>query len=158
MKSSDDEPLYQQYWRTETMSYQTKQTNQTKTGLNAALNLQSVLRGGRNSIFLLMFLFLLKSPVFCQLTSADIVGTVTDATGAVVPNADITLTNLGTNEKRTTRSNGSGDYNFTLLQVGHYSLTVKAGGFQVWTTKDLSVEAGDRARADIHLQRPRSSK
>jgi hypothetical protein len=99
-----------------------------------------------------MFAAFFTSAAFSQLTTADIVGTVTDATGAVVPNADITLTNLGTNEKRTTQSNGSGDYNFTLLPVGHYSLTVKAGGFQIWTTKDLPVEAGDRARADIHLQ------
>ncbi len=47
-------------------------------------------------------LFLFHSAAFGQLTSADIVGTVTDATGAVVPNAAITLTNLGTNETRNT--------------------------------------------------------
>jgi Carboxypeptidase regulatory-like domain len=106
----------------------------------------------RNSVFLLMFAVFFTSAALAQLTSADIVGTVTDATGAVVPRADMTLTNLGTNEKRTGQSNGSGDYSFNLLPVGHYSLTVKAGGFQIWTTKDLSVEAGDRARADIQLQ------
>src|SRR3984957_8906610 len=106
----------------------------------------------RNFIFLLMFAVFFTSAAFSQLTTADIVGTVTDATGALVPRADITLINLGTNEKRTGQSNGSGDYSFNLLPVGHYSLTVKAGGFQVWTTKDLSVEAGDRARADIQLQ------
>ncbi len=87
-----------------------------------------------------------------QLTTADIVGTVTDATGAVVPNATVIINNLGTNEKRTGQSNGSGEYTFTLLPVGHYSITVKAPGFQASLTKDLAVEAGDRARADIHLQ------
>ncbi len=112
----------------------------------------AVLKTFRDSTLLLVFLFFSVSAGFCQLTTADILGTVTDATGAVVPNAEITLTNLGTNEKRTTQSNGSGDYSFTLLPVGHYSISVRAGGFQASITKDLSVEAGDRARNDVHLQ------
>jgi hypothetical protein len=87
-----------------------------------------------------------------QLTTADILGTVTDPTGASIPNASVTLTNLGTNDQRTVQSNGSGDYTFTLLPVGHYSISVKAAGFQESMTKDLAVEAGDRARADVHLQ------
>src|SRR5271163_1176651 len=106
----------------------------------------------RKAFFLLTLIFLFTSAAFCQLTTADIVGTVTDATGAVVPNASVALLNLGTNEKRTTQSNTSGDYSFTLLPVGHYSITVKATGFEASITKDLPVEAGDRARADVHLQ------
>ena len=89
---------------------------------------------------------------FGQLTTADILGTVTDASGASIPNATVVLTNTGTNEKRTTTSNGSGDYTFTLLPVGHYSISIKASGFEASITKDLSVEAGDRARQDVHLQ------
>src|SRR5882757_1005917 len=86
-----------------------------------------ILKALRNSALLLVFLLFFESAGFCQLTTADILGTVTDATGAIVPNAEVTLTNLGTNEKRTTQSNGSGDYSFTLLPVGHYSIAVKAG-------------------------------
>src|SRR5271154_7058689 len=106
----------------------------------------------RRPIALLALLVLVTSAAFAQLTTADILGTVTDTTGAVVPNANIILINLGTNEARSAQSNGSGDYSFTLLPVGHYSVTVKADGFQVSIPKDLAVEAGDRARADIHLQ------
>jgi hypothetical protein len=106
----------------------------------------------RLPVFILAVLLLFTSAAFAQLTTADILGTVTDTSGAVVPNASVTLTNLGTNEQRTGQSNGSGDYSFTLLPVGHYSITVKAGGFQASITKDLAVEAGDRARADVHLQ------
>ena len=105
----------------------------------------------RKPVLLLTMLFLMSSAAFCQLTTADILGTVTDATGAVVPNATVVLTNLGTNEKRTVVSNSSGDYTFTLLQVGHYSINTKAKGFEESVTKDLSVEAGDRARNDVHL-------
>ena len=104
------------------------------------------------ALTLILSAFWLTSSTSAQLTTADILGTVTDVSGAVVPNAAITLTNLGTNEKRSSQSNGSGDYSFTLLPVGHYSISVKASGFQEAITKDLAVEAGDRARADVHLQ------
>jgi len=106
----------------------------------------------RHPVLFLVFLFLFTSAALAQLTTADILGTVTDPSGASVPAASVTLTNLGTNEARTVQSNGSGDYTFTLLPVGHYSVSVKATGFQQSITKDLAVEAGDRARADVHLQ------
>ena len=106
----------------------------------------------RSSALFLAILVLFASAASAQLTTADILGTVTDATGAVVPGANITLINLETNEQRSGQSNGTGDFSFTLLPVGHYSVTVKAPGFQVSITKDLAVEAGDCARADDHLQ------
>jgi len=106
----------------------------------------------RPSVVFLAILMFYSWAALAQLTTADILGTVTDSTGAVVPNANVTLVNLGTNEARTAQSNGSGDYIFTLLPVGHYSITVKAPGFHTWVTKDLAVEAGDRARSDVHLQ------
>jgi hypothetical protein len=108
-------------------------------------------RGWSKPAYLLALLVLFTSAAFAQLTTADILGTVTDATGAVVPNATVVLTNNGTNEKRTTTSNGSGDYSFNILPVGHYSISVKAAGFQAQVVRDLSVEAGDRARNDVHL-------
>jgi hypothetical protein len=127
--------------------------DQKKTAINRIGHCGRILsQQFRPPVFFLALLLLFTSPAFAQLTTADILGTVTDPTGAVVPGANITLINLGTNETRTGQSNGSGDYSFTLLPVGHYSITVKAGGFQASITKDLAVEAGDRARADVHLQ------
>ena len=111
-----------------------------------------IFQGLRRPLAFLALLALVTSAAFGQLTTADILGTITDATGGVVPNASVTLTNLGTNEKRSTQSNGSGDYTFNILPVGHYSIAVKAKGFEASITKDLSVEAGDRARNDVHLQ------
>jgi hypothetical protein len=112
---------------------------------------REIFHGLRRPIALLAILVLFTSAAFGQVTSADILGTVTDSSGAVVPNATVVLTNLGTNEKRTGTTNGAGDYTFSLLPVGHYSISVKAGGFQSSITKDLAVEAGDRARNDVRL-------
>ena len=87
-----------------------------------------------------------------QLTTADILGTVTDSTGAAIPKANVTLVNVDTNLQRTTVSNDSGEYDFTLLPVGRYSVTVKVAGFKTATISNLSVSAGDRAPADVHLE------
>ena len=104
-------------------------------------------------VFLLSAAFTLGSvpALLGQLTTADILGTVTDASGAVVPNATVVVTNLGTNDARTVQTGDAGDYTVPLLPVGHYSISVKAAGFEASITKDLAVEAGDRARNDVHL-------
>jgi hypothetical protein len=87
-----------------------------------------------------------------QLSTADIIGTVTDASGAVLGNAQVQLKNLATNDIRTATTSATGEYVFNLLQPGHYSITVTAPGFKANSTPDLGVEAGDRARSDAHLQ------
>lgn len=121
-----------------------------QTGLQTGASL--LMKGMKLSFLALVLAFVSMSFAHAQLTTADILGTVTDASGAVVPNASVVLTNTGTKQTRTVQTNGSGDYTFTFLQVGHYSIDVKAKGFQESVTNDLSVEAGDRARADVHLQ------
>jgi len=104
---------------------------------------------GKLAILLMLLIFSSRQMV-AQLATADILGTVTDSTGAIIPKANVTLINLDTRAQRVALSNDSGDFQFTLLPVGHYSVTVKAPGFKT-TTTSLAVEAGDRARADIHL-------
>jgi hypothetical protein len=110
----------------------------------------NIYRSARMSIVLLVLLIFGFSGAYAQLTTADIVGTVTDPSGALVSQATITLVNLDTHDQRVDVSNESGDYQFTLLPVGHYSVTAKKVGFKT-TTTNLAVEAGDRARADFHL-------
>ena len=92
------------------------------------------------------------SPAFAQSTTSDVVGTVTDSTGAVVPNATVELTSIETHEKRTLTSGAGGEYAFTLLKPNHYSLKVTAPGFKVFTIQSFSLSAGDRAREDSHLE------
>jgi hypothetical protein len=103
-------------------------------------------------------IFLLALSIFCsrgalaQLSTADILGTVTDVTGALIPNATVTLVNIETHDQRRAHTNDSGNFLFSLLLPGHYSVTAKMAGFKTSTTPDLAVEAGDRARADIRLE------
>jgi hypothetical protein len=92
------------------------------------------------------------SMAHAQLTTADILGTVTDPTGAAIPNAQVQVRNLGTNDTRNGSTDGSGNFSFTTLLPGRYTVTVTAPGFKVSSTTGLAIEAGDRARADAHLQ------
>lgn len=84
--------------------------------------------------------------------TADIVGTVTDTSGAVIPGAAVTLTNIGTNIQQTTVTNSTGDFVFNLLQVGAYSVKVEAKGFKSFVAPNISLSAGDRARADAKME------
>ena len=102
-------------------------------------------------VALALGLMVCAAPAFAQLTTADILGTVTDTTGAVIPGATVVLINQDTKEQRTATSNASGDYQFTLLPVGRYTVTTSFSGFKTTTTPNLAVEAGDRARDDIKL-------
>ncbi len=88
---------------------------------------------------------------FAQSTTADILGSVTDASGAAIPNATVTLTNLGTREVKTTQSTGAGDYTFTQLGPGTYSVQVTENGFKSFVVPSVSLAAGDRAREDAKL-------
>ncbi|HEX4650434.1 MAG TPA: TonB-dependent receptor [Granulicella sp.] len=87
-----------------------------------------------------------------QSTTADITGTVTDTTGAILPDATVTLTNLGTKETRTAITTNAGDYTFTLLNPGSYSITVTEDGFKSFQVPQINVAASDRAREDAKLE------
>src|SRR5271155_534205 len=82
-------------------------------------------------------------PVYAQTTTADIVGTVTDSTGAVVPNADVTARNLGTGDVRTTKTGSRGDYVFPALEVGSYSISVTAASFETFQVPSITIAAAD---------------
>lgn len=66
-------------------------------------------------------------------------GVVTDPTGAVIPGAQLTLTNTATNEKQTATSNGAGVYNFNGLPPGTFSLTVERSGFNTKTYSSVQI-------------------
>jgi hypothetical protein len=99
----------------------------------------------------LVVLFSLSVMAFGQETG-QISGTVTDTTGAAVPNVVVTATNVGTNVTRTVTSNGGGEYLFTGLAPAVYEISVSAtGGFGAFTGK-AQVTVGGRLTLDIKLQ------
>jgi len=100
----------------------------------------------------LLFLMFAGLHAVAQLTTADIIGTVRDSSGALVPKANVTLQHLETHQNLNVVTNNVGSFAFTFVQPGHYSVKVEAAGFKSVTIPDLAVEAGDRARADATLQ------
>ena len=83
---------------------------------------------------------------------ATILGTVTDPTGAAVPNATITITNNETGVTRTLPSNGDGQYVAPDLHIGPYTIRVNATGFKAAEQKGITLSVGDRSRIDFKLQ------
>jgi hypothetical protein len=73
-------------------------------------------------------------------TTGQIVGTVKDATGAVVPNAELILIDLGTGNSQPAKSGSDGGFVFPNLQPGTYTLTATAGGFQPMTLQSIVVQ------------------
>jgi carboxypeptidase family protein/TonB-dependent receptor-like protein len=101
--------------------------------------------------WILSFALLATQGLFAQGT-ADIVGSVTDNSGAVVPNAKVTVKNLGTNQVRTAQADAAGQYSVNLLPVGDYSVSVEAQGFKTFIANQLTIATGDKARVDAALQ------
>lgn len=106
-------------------------------------------------LFAALFLFPLVFAVatlHAQITTATLVGTVTDSTGAVVPGAQVTVTNVDTNASRTATSNEEGAYRIEFLPVGNYRLDVAAKGFKTYRRSGITLEVAQIAQADISLQ------
>jgi len=110
-----------------------------------------MLRNLLHLITVCLLFFIAVPGLFGQVSTADIVGTVTDQAGAVVADASVTVDNVDTREKRATTTGGSGDFVFNLLQPGRYTVSVQSKGFKMGTAS-LTVSAGDRARANVELQ------
>ncbi|MGB7762866.1 MAG: TonB-dependent receptor [Bryobacteraceae bacterium] len=83
---------------------------------------------------------------------ATILGTVTDPSGAAIPNAAVTTTNIETNQVSHFTTSGEGLYLAPSLQIGHYIVRVEAAGFKKAEQKDIALAVGDRARVDFKLE------
>jgi len=86
-----------------------------------------------------------------SIISGDVTGSVTDPTGAEVPNASVTLTNTNTNTTEKTTTNGSGAYRFAFVQPGTYKISVSANGFQAQDRPGLAVSAGAPTTVNVQL-------
>jgi len=83
---------------------------------------------------------------------ATIVGTVTDPSGATIPNATIRITNTETGRVATFPTNMVGEFVAPSLAIGHYVVRAEADGFRPVEQKDVVLQVGDRTRLDFKLQ------
>ena len=99
-----------------------------------------------------LFLLLLALSAAAQVQNGTFTGTVTDPSGATIPNAKVTVTNLATNLSVTTTTNSDGVYSARDLPVGTYKITAEAKGFKTISNSGISLNAGTIARIDLKLQ------
>jgi hypothetical protein len=97
-------------------------------------------------------ILIFASGVFAQFETAEVLGTVRDASGNTVPGAKVTLTSLDQGTQAILTTDENGNYDFFDAKVGHYSVTVEQPGFAKFVTNDVTVNVNARQRVDVSLQ------
>ena len=92
--------------------------------------------------------FLLAAVLAAQSITGSITGVVTDASGAVIPGAEVTVSNLGTNIRSKAKSDAGGNYTVPLLPRGDYRIEVSAGGFKRFVQDGIVLQVQQTARVD----------
>ncbi|HUS08643.1 MAG TPA: carboxypeptidase-like regulatory domain-containing protein [Bryobacteraceae bacterium] len=101
---------------------------------------------------LILAIAITADPSAAQTTFAGIVGTVRDASGAVVPGLKVTANNTATGEQSSQPTNELGIYQFTTLKPGNYILHAEHGGFRPLDVQGISLQINQTARVDITME------
>ncbi len=104
------------------------------------------------TVFLAMCSLLVVAPALAQSDTSSLSGMVTDSSGAVLPNAKVTIHNVATNEDRLITSNETGNFTLTNLPSGNYRVRVEAAGFQSTTLSDVQVDPSIGRHIDISMK------
>jgi outer membrane receptor protein involved in Fe transport len=108
--------------------------------------------GGAFVAFLAVLLFSYPLCLRAQQLTATLSGEVTDSSGAVVPNATVTITQTTTNAVRTVKSDGSGNYVVTSLPAGTYTVNVSYSGFETYVAKNVVLNVAEKRGLNIQLK------
>src|SRR5438132_1097356 len=106
----------------------------------------------KTNLLIVALLLALSVCVAAQVTTADVVGRVTDSSGAVLPGVTVVIENLGTGAARSAVSRDTGDYVFNLLPAGRYGVRFELPGFTTLSDSSARSVSGRR------LTRSRSSR
>ena len=114
-------------------------------------------RAARSVIFTILLLlgsrcFFSGRIAWAQVDQGAINGVVKDASGAVVPHATVTLTNTDTNFVLQGTADGKGQYSFSPIKIGNYTVSATAPGFETTTQENVHVDIQDRLSIDIALK------
>jgi hypothetical protein len=90
--------------------------------------------------------------VFSQTTSTEILGLVTDSSGATVPGARVVITRVATQQIQVRETNSSGEFSVPLVEIGEYVVHVEKQGFRARTVSGLRIETQQKARVDFILE------
>jgi hypothetical protein len=96
-------------------------------------------------------LLLTAATASAQVDQGAITGTVTDNTGAIVPNAQVTITATDTGLTLQSKSNSSGNYTFSPIKIGNYTVSASAAGFQTTTRQNVRVDVQQRPQVNLAL-------
>ena len=107
--------------------------------------------GSRLYVLALLFLLGFGTSASAQFDRAAVVGTVHDSSGAVVPDAKVTLTNTATGVSLTRTTTGEGTYEFVAVPVGVYLVTAEKSGFSIALVDDVQVQVAARRRVDLSM-------
>jgi trimeric autotransporter adhesin len=102
--------------------------------------------------YALLSLLLIAPDASAQIRSGTITGLAKDPTGAVIVDADVTVTNTGTHETSSTKTTDTGLYTVPYLGTGTYSVSVAKAGFETVTVNGLLLNPGATAKADVTLK------
>ncbi|WP_419806487.1 TonB-dependent receptor domain-containing protein [Terriglobus sp.] len=108
-----------------------------------------LIRGWLFAIFLLVSAC--GGSAIAQVDQGTITGTVKDPSGAVVPNAQVTVTNVDTAFTLTDKTDSNGIYTFSPLKIGKYTVKVVAPGFTTKEQENVQLHVGERAGVDVDL-------
>ena len=109
----------------------------------------------RRSFFILSVLLMIvvAGRLFGQAgATGTILGTVTDSSGAVLPNVKVTVTNTSTNQSFITETSSAGDYNAPSLNPGPYKVSASVAGFEKAVTTQITLNVDQKARIDLMMK------
>src|SRR5438445_3587694 len=107
------------------------------------------MRISKNALSLLTLFVGLTAVVGGQETTGSIAGLVTDASGASLPGAQVSVTNVATNTTYKATTNAEGNYTFRTIPVGHYKLEAEASGFKRYEVTNIITQVNEVSRVDI---------
>ncbi|MEP6848400.1 MAG: TonB-dependent receptor, partial [Acidobacteriota bacterium] len=106
----------------------------------------------RRTIPILVYLLFVAAIAHGQSETATVLGTVHDATGAVMSGANVTLKNVATSISFSATTDSNGDYQFVNVKIGVYEIAVAASGFNKTIAENVNVTVNARQRVDLALQ------
>jgi hypothetical protein len=117
------------------------------------MNNRILLQGGVRAVVAAFFFFAcFLTPLTWAQFNAQLSGTVTDTSGAVISGATVTLTNNGTQITHTTTTNGAGFYSFNELPPGTFTVVISAKGFKSSTLSNVALVSESPRSADVKLE------